>query len=125
MSAFNAAPKATKVSLGGGNGWRPQRSRNSRVVAHIPALDLRDEAAWKSCTRAETAVDRAAAVESSGGEPREAARRPGAPSRSGGSAPGVGPAARAGDLERLAEAAAGKARCQPHGGTPPKTYERK
>ena len=40
------------------------------MVVHIAALDFRVESAWNPSTRAETAVDRAAAVVRSGGDPR-------------------------------------------------------
>ena len=66
---------------------------------------------------------RSSASQTWGGTPAEILRS--FASRSGGGAPGGSTASRAGDIERLAEAATGGGRCQPHGGVVPKNLRKK
>ena len=74
-----------------------------------------DDAAWIPWTRLATAVERAVAVDSSGGAPRERSRRPGASSRRGARAPSGGVDGLRGDRERGAEGEAEVTLCHPHG----------
>ena len=95
---------------------QPQRPNAAKMVFHMAVCLCRDEAAWKSWTRASTAVARSAAEDKAGSAPRETARRPGASSLSGGKAPAHATELRLGERERRGNGVDEGARCHPQAG---------